>query len=75
MKNKDQQLIEEAYSKHILKEGAPSRFDSVNYAMKKYNMTLSELNDLIDEEGENAWDYFRSFQTPEEVDDYIKDLL
>lgn len=75
MKNKDQQLIEEAYSKHILKEDTPSRFNSVDYAMKKYNMTLDELNDLIDEEGENAWDYFRSFQTQEEVDDYIQDLL
>lgn len=52
-----------------------ARFDSVDYAMKKYDMSLHVLNDLIDAEGENAWDYFRSFQTPAEVDDYIQDLL
>lgn len=50
------------------------KFDSVYYAMNRYNMTLDELNDLIDAEGENAWDYFRSLQTSVEVDDYIKDL-
>ena len=73
MKSKDQTLLEEAYSKNVLKE--QTKFDSVKYAMKKYDMSLQELGDLIDEEGENAWDNFRSFQTPEEVDDYIKDLL
>ena len=73
MKSKDQALLEEAYSKNVLKE--QTKFDSVRYAMKKYDMSLQELGDLIDEEGENAWDNFRSFQTPEEVDDYIKDLL
>ena len=74
MKSKDQIMLEEVYSKNVLKE-EQTKFDSVRYAMKKYNMSLQELGDLIDEEGENAWDYFRSFQTPEEVDDYIKDLL
>jgi len=57
----------------IIKE--EKAFDSVGYAMKKYNMSLEELNSLIDAEGENAWDYFRSLQTAEEVDEYIQDLL
>ena len=56
----------------ILKEDV-TRFYAPDYVEKKYGKEeAKEIEQNIEDEGNNTWDLYLSLETPEEVEDFIQ---
>jgi hypothetical protein len=57
-----------------LKENSPG-FYSRDYVKQKYGEKADEIEQNIEDEGENNWDLYTSLETPAEVDEFVSGFV